>query len=183
MPHPINPINPARRWRSPPAPPPIEVVRQIPMGSDSIQPSLPESYGPARGTPVRLPAGNFAPDGSVSVDEMGDANIAPGGAAVLITITIPDQLRFHIDGIGFGADDEVALGFLTWAIQESGVGVPGYTAKSSAVGSIRNLTKMDLLFGASQPITVVASSSATAVLTYRFICRVRGWFFAVKEVA
>jgi len=147
-----------------------------------IQQSQPGAYGPEMGTYVRLPGANYPPAGSVAVDAIGDANIAPAATATLVTVTVPDTLRFRMVGIGFGADDEVALRFLTWAIRFDGDTRPGYNFVSAAVGSLRQLAEIIVVIGSSQTVTVVGAADANAVLTYRYQCRVRGWFWNEKEV-
>jgi hypothetical protein len=146
-----------------------------------IAPSQP-GFGPTLGTWVKLPGANFQPAGSIPVDLVGDANIAPGASGtVLITYQVPDTLRFRIAGIGFGADDEAALTFLTWTIQANGLSVPGYTGIPAAIGSIPQLADIFVLRSSFELVTVVANVAPTAVVTYRYICRLRGWSFAEKE--
>ncbi|MGH7187451.1 MAG: hypothetical protein ACREIB_14380 [Pseudomonadota bacterium] len=146
-----------------------------------IQPSQPGALGPEQGIYVKLPGADFPPAGARAVDEIGDANIAPGASATLVTVRVPDSYRFRMLGIGFGADDEVALRFLTWAIRADADTIPGYVSVASAVGSIRQLAEIFVVLGSSVTVTVVATSAATAALTYRFICRVRGYFWSERE--
>ncbi len=149
----------------------------------SIEPSQPGTLGPQIGTYVRLPGADFAPAGAIPVDVIGDANLAPSATATLVTIAVPDTYTFRIAGIGFGADDEVALGFLSWTIRAFGDVVAGYDNKPAAVGSIRQLADIFVIQGSSTPVTVQVAISALAAVTYRYICRVRGWFYSEKEVA
>jgi len=146
-----------------------------------VQPSQPGQYGPEQGIFVRLPGANFAPAGAVAVDAIGDANIAPGANAVLVTVTVPSTFRFRMVGIGFGADDEVSLRFLTWSIRFSGDPGPGYNVVSAAVGSIRQLAEIVVVRGSSEIVTVVGFADPNAVLTYRYECRVRGHFWSEQE--
>jgi hypothetical protein len=60
--------------------------------------------------------------------------------------------------------------------------VPGYDNKPAAVGSIRQLADIFVVQGSSAPVTVQASISSLAAVTYRYICRVRGWFYSEKEI-
>jgi hypothetical protein len=143
-----------------------------------IQPSQPGALGPEQGIYIRLPGANYPPAGAIAVDIDGDANIAPGATATLVTLTIPDTHRFRMVGIGFGADDEVALRFLSWTIQFNGIGTAGYTQKNAVVGTIVQLAEIFISVGSSQTVTVLGTADATAVLTYRYICRVRGYFYA-----
>lgn len=157
---------------------------QVPRGLPPvlISPSQPDALGPEHGVYVRLPGADFPPAGATAVDEIGDADIAPGASATLVTIPVGDTLRFRVAGIGFGADDESVLRFLTWSVILNGLDPVGaYNNRTSVIGSIRQLADVFLLVGSSSIVTVVATSSATAALTYRFICRVRGWFYNEKE--
>jgi hypothetical protein len=166
-----------------------EIVREVASQPDRgrrevIQPATPSAYGPQLGAWVRLPGANFPPGGARVKDVMGAENIAPGAIATrLVTITVPSQSRLHLAGIGFHTDDDVALGFLTWAI----VTVPGndpvgdYGQMQAAVGSIRQLSRIEAEIGASLTVNVIATISATAPITYLYACRLFGWFYAEKE--
>jgi hypothetical protein len=160
--------------------PAIEVPRDIPPVR--IQPSQPGALGPEQGKLVALPGANYPPAGAIPVDMVGDANIAAGARATLVTLQVPDTLRFRVAGIGFGADDETALGFLTWSMLENGDAQPGYNAVPASIGSIRQPAEVFHLSGSSVLFSITALSATTAVVTYRFICRVRGWLYALKEV-
>lgn len=154
------------------------------LGPADMAPSQPGSLLPEQGVEVKLPGVNFPPAGATAVDAVGDANIAAGATATLVSIQVPDTLRFRIVGIGFGADDETALRFLTWSIRVTGAQdtVPAYFNVPSAVGSIRQLSEIFLLIGSSSLVTVQAISDASAIITYRFICRLRGHFYAEREI-
>lgn len=172
---PQNPVAPSVRAKWPGA---ITPPRHLPPVQ--IDPSQPAALGPDGGKLVALPGANYPPAGATPVDVIGDGNIAPGASAVLVTVTVPDTLTFVMAGIGFGADDETALGFLTWSLRANGDTLPGYVGTPAAIGSIRQLADIVTVVGSSGVVTVVAASSASAVLTYRFICRVRGYFYAEK---
>jgi hypothetical protein len=146
-----------------------------------LQPSQPDVAG-SQGTVIRLPGANFPPAGAIPVDETGDLDIAPGAAGViLVTVRLPDNYRFRIAGIGFQADDDAALGFLTWSIFVSEQPAPGYPQMLAAVGSLRQLAEIFVLVGSSQTTTIRATIAAAAPLTYRYLCRVRGWYYIEKE--
>ena len=154
------------------------------LGPVDTSPSQPGALLPEQGVEVKLPGVNFPPAGATPVDAVGDANIAAGATATLVSIQVPDTLRFRVVGIGFGADDETALRFLTWSIRVTGANdtVPAYFNVPSAVGSIRQLSEIFLLVGSSSLFTVQAISDPTAIIAYRFICRVRGHFYAEREI-
>jgi hypothetical protein len=153
------------------------------LGPVALDPSQPGALSAQAGTWVRLPGFNFPPAGCLPVDEIGDANIAPAATGTLLTYTVPDNLILRIEAIGFGADDETALAFLTWRMLLNGDTVPGYYNKPSAIGSIRNLTPLVQTVGTSSVLTIVGTPAAEAVLTYRYICRIRGWCYSEKEAA
>ncbi len=147
-----------------------------------IAASQPGALAPELGQEVKLPGNNFPPAGAIPVDEVGDADIAPGGVATLVTFNIPATLRFRMVGIGFHTDDPAAAGFLTWSILVNGTAAPGYFGQTSAVGSIRQLSEIVLLAGNSAKVEIIANIDATAALTYRYIARIRGWLYLEKEV-
>jgi hypothetical protein len=160
------------------------LARQLP--SVDLQPSQPGALGAEQGVYVRLPGADFPPAGAIAVDQVGDGTIAPGATAALVTIPVPDAVRFRMLGIGFGADDEVALRFLTWSIRtgpasSTGDTIPGYVGVASSVGSIRQLADIFVVVGSSLTTTIFALLDPTAVLSYRFICRVRGYFWQEYE--
>lgn len=157
----------------------VAVARQL--QPEAISPSQPGQLGPEHGIYVRLPGANFPPAGAIAVDVDGDANIAPGGTATLLSIPVPDTYRLRVVGIGFGADDETALRFLTWSLRFGGDPIPGYVQKNAVIGSIVQLTEIFVLAGSSVVFSVQGVASAAAVLTYRYICRVRGHFYTEKE--
>jgi hypothetical protein len=150
------------------------------VGMVPVQPSQPGALGPQLGTYIRLPGANFPPAGATPVDEMGDADVAAGGSATILSIAIPNGQTFRMAGIGFTAEDETALAFLSWTIMAPDPAI-GYIAKSAAIGSVRNLTEIFFLQGSSVTVSIVASTTAAAVVTYHYFARVRGWFFSEKE--
>ncbi len=159
----------------------IRLAKEIPsrVRPVALAPSQPPGLGQEQG--IRLPGANFPPAGSRPADVIGDLNIAPGGVGTLVTITVPDNLRLIIVGIGFDTDDPVAIGYLTWAILLGPDPVPSYEQMLAAVGSVRQLSTIQVLAGSSQTLTVRATIAATAAVTYRFICRIRGWYYSERE--
>ena len=145
----------------------------------SLAPSHPSGLGQAVG--IILPGANFPPAGARAVDPIGDASIAPGAVGVLLTVTVPDNLRLVVAGIGFDSDDSVAVGYLTWAILLGPDPVPSYEQMLAAVGSIRQLATIFIVAGSSKTLTVRATIAATAAVTYRYECHLRGWFYSEKE--
>ena len=146
-----------------------------------LEPSQPDALGPEQGQYIRLPGANYPPAGAVPVDVIGDLNLAPSAVGVLVTVTVPDTYRFRAAGIGFNSDDDIALGYLTWAILLGSDPAPSYSQQQAAVGSVRQLSEIFVLTGSSQTFTVRATIAATAPVTYRYICRVIGWFYSERE--
>lgn len=147
------------------------------VGPVLVQPSQPGALGPEQGVYIRLPGANFPPAGATPVNEPGDANIAPGGTATLVSYVVPDTQRFRIDSVGFGADDETALAFLSWSILYGIDTQPGYLLKPAALGTLQYPAPAFLLAGSSVTVNLVVTASAAAVLTYRYIAVLRGWLF------
>jgi hypothetical protein len=158
-------------------------VTEVPtnLGPARPAPSLPGALNPEAGAQIQLPGVNYPPAGAIPQDDSGDANIAPGASATLVTLVVPGIMRHRMVGIGFGAVDDVALGFLTWRIEVNGAPAPSYFGQTAAIGSIRQLADIFLLTGNSATIAVIGTMSAVAVATYRVIARVRGWYFTEKE--
>ena len=156
----------------------VEIPPNLP--SQPQPPSQPQALGQEPGQRIILPGVNYPPAGATPVDELGDAVIGAGGSGLLLTITLPDQQRFRMVGIGFGADDETALAFLSFTIFAGPFPVPGYINKRAAIGTIQQLTEIFILTGSSLPITVVGTADPLAVIEYRFLCRVRGWYYFEK---
>lgn len=151
------------------------------QGPVRIEPSQPDALGTEQGSYVRLPGANYPPAGAIPVDVIGDLNLAASAVGVLVTIPLADTYRLRVAGIGFSADDDIALGYLTWAILLGPDPAPGYSQMQAAVGSVRQLADIFVLVGSSQTLTVRATIAATAPVTYRYICRVRGWYYSEKE--
>lgn len=153
----------------------VAVPRDLPPAViEGAQPAGPSS---TVGQRVRLPGVNFPPEGAIPVDEDADANIAPGATATILTYRIPDTVLFRITGIGFGADDEVALRFLTWSIRVNGDPNTGYTVKNAVIGSIVQPTPIFLVIPNNATLTVQGTANALAAVTYRYIVRVIGWLY------
>lgn len=150
------------------------------LGPVPLNASQPGALGPQHGAYIRLPGANFPPAGATPVDEMGDADIAPGGTGTILSIVVPDGQTFRLAGIGFTAEDETALAFLSWSITAPDP-VIGYINKPAAIGSVRNLTDIFFLTGSSVTVSVVGRTTAAAVVTYHYFARVRGWFYSEKE--
>jgi hypothetical protein len=140
-----------------------------------------QPHGLIQPLPIQLPGANFPTAGARAADPIGDAFIAPGASAVLITVQVPDTLRFVVAGIGFDTDDPAALGYLTWAIRLNNDPSPSYEQMQAAVGSIRQLATIFVLVGSSQILTVVATAAATAPITYRYVAHLRGWFYLPEK--
>jgi hypothetical protein len=153
----------------------VEVPVDLPPAE--IAPPSPLGPQPEGGVPIELP-GMFAPAyGSLPQDYFGDANIAPGAEATLISFIVPEGFRCRMDGIGFGADDETALTFLTWRIEVDSTRSDPYVNVPAAVGSITQLSTIIFTAAGGAMVAVIAAAAATAGLTYRYIARTKGWFF------
>jgi hypothetical protein len=129
------------------------------------------------GTQVILPGVNFFPSGGTPVDEISDADIAPGATVNVLTFQVPEKVQFRIDGIGFGADDESALRFLTWNLLVQGAPYRAYGNQAAAVGTIVQASPINFHTSDNKTVIVQLTSAAAAVLTYRFVVRVKGWLF------
>ena len=86
-------------------------------------------------------------------------------------------MQLRIDGIGFSADDETALRFLTWRMRTNGNPVAGYYNVPASIGSIREVSDVFVHVSGPQQLELLVSADAAAIITYRYIARVKGWFF------
>lgn len=163
---------PAMRKQSP-VPAPRVIPPMPPADLGGAQPSAYQATG---GTRVALPGADFPPAGAIAVDQVGDLDLAPSATGTLLTIPVPPNVRFRAAGIGFGADDEAALRFLSWALLINNDPAPsGYSQQPAAIGSLRQLADIFLLVPGGSTLSVFATIAATASITYRYICRLRGW--------
>lgn len=131
---------------------------------------------------IGLPGANFPPAGAQVLEAFGDADIAAGATAVIVTVVVPDTYRFRVAGIGFSADDETSLRFLTWSVQADppkGT-VPGYDNMPASIGSVQQLSEVFILLGSSVIMTIVGTNVSLVPISYHFICRVRGWFYTER---
>lgn len=164
--------------------PDYQDIRQIGRQARNLPAAELESsqpHGLIQPLPIQLPGANFPTAGARAADPIGDGFIAPGTSAILITIVVPDNLRFVVAGIGFDTDDPAALGYLTWAILLNGDASPSYEQMQAAVGSIRQLATIFVLVGSSQTLTVRATIDATAPITYRCVAHLRGWYYLPEK--
>jgi hypothetical protein len=145
------------------------------LGPETVQPSQPGSLGPEQGSRVSLPGANFPPAGATPVNEPGDANIAAGASATIVSIVVPDTQRFRITGIGFGADDETALAFLTWSVQFGPDPQPGFLNKPATLGTLQVPFPVFMVAGSSVTVNLVVTALAAAVVTYRYIGIIQGY--------
>ncbi len=161
----------------------------VPVGvrPATIMPGQPGAMSPEQGVFVRLPGSNFAPAGSTPVDEMGDANIGAAATQLFLTVNVPDGQRFTMADIGFTADDETSLQFLSWTIFVGPNPLPGYINKSAVIGTLSQLGILGRVVQASQPVTIIGAVSANVGthlgvgIVYHYFCRVYGWFYAEQE--
>jgi len=134
---------------------------------------------------VSLPGEDFPPAGAIPVDQINEADVASGAAAgtAITTITVPDTYRFRIAGIGFGAEDESGLRFLSWTLNVSPPGAPvyGYVNMPAAIGSIAYPAFVFIVLGSSVTFTVQVVNNAAVAVTYHYFVRTQGWYYSEKE--
>lgn len=154
-------------------------IQQEPSGAGRLAPQAPTQSGApySKATPIGLPEVNYPPTGAQPVDEPGDASVAPAATATLITIEVPVNRQLRLDGIGFGADDEIALAFLTWSIYEDANPAPAYYAQAATIGEIVHPAQIFLHVAGPKRVTLRVTPSALAVVTYRYIARLKGWLY------
>jgi hypothetical protein len=142
---------------------------------------MPEGADPRRR--IILPGCDYPPADAIPVDQIGEADMASGAVATLITITVPDTYTLRLAGIGFGADDESALRFLTWSLfatPPAGTITP-YVNMPAAIGTIVQLSWVFVVIGSSVVLTLVATNTNLAPATFHFEARAQGWFYHEQE--
>jgi hypothetical protein len=157
--------------------------REVPigLGPAAFNPSQPRGAGPNRR--IILPGCDFPPADAIPVDETGDGDPAAGATSTLITIQVPDFFTLRLAGIGFGADDESNLRFLSWSIKANppGSAVTGYSNRAGSIGSIQQLASIFVVLGSS--VTVMVDVVNGGNITSHFVARLQGWFYSEREAA
>jgi hypothetical protein len=153
------------------------------LGPQPMNPSQPRAANPNRR--IILPGSYAPPADAIPYDEITQADIAQGGTTVIQTAIVPDTYTFRIAGLGFSADDESALRFLSWTMfadPPKNV-VNGYANKAAGIGSVQQLSDIFVILGSSVTVTIRATNNADVTVTYRYYVRMRGWFYQEREVA
>lgn len=154
------------------------------LGPAPYQPSQPRGAPSARR--IVLPGCDYPPADAIPLDTIPEADIAASASATVATITIPDTLTLRIAGIGFGADDESALRFLSWKVNVTPPGTPitPYINMPAAIGSITQPSWVFINIGSSYVITLIVTNNASVTPnTYHYFVRLVGWFYSEKEAA
>jgi hypothetical protein len=157
----------------------------VPVGLPAapFQPSQPQG-APATRQRVILPGCNYPPADAVPVDKIVEGDIPSASTALeFITVDVPDTLTFRLAGIGFGAVNPVALGFLSWSLTATppaGTITP-YVNMPASIGSIAHLSWVFVVIGSSVRLAL-NMTNGDLVNTYRFAARIQGWFYAEREV-
>jgi hypothetical protein len=155
---------------------------------------VPVGYGPApyrpsqpEGEPARrrivLPGADFPPADARAVDLIEAADIAAGATATILSFRVPDTYTFRVAGIGFGAEDESGLRFLSWSLiaDPPGTALPGYVNQPAAIGSIAQVSWIFTNVGSSVTVSIAATNNATAsaswISTFHYIARLQGWLY------
>jgi hypothetical protein len=158
----------------------LPVPRDI--GPAPFHPSQPRGASPQRR--IILPGCDYPTADSIPLDLIKESDITGGQTLVLATITIPDSYTLRIAGIGFGADDESGLRFLSWSLNVTPPGSPitPYINMPAAIGSIAQPSWVFVNLGSSYVITLVTTNNAPLPATvYHYFSRVVGWFYLEKE--
>lgn len=126
---------------------------------------LPSAYAPAAGDPP--------------VDEIQEADISAGASANVLTFQIPDTYTLRVAGIGWGAEDESGLRFLSWSLFTDPPGIPfyPYVNKPAAIGSIEEPSPIFLCIGSSALVRLVATNNSSVPVAYHYFARMVGWMF------
>jgi hypothetical protein len=152
------------------------------LGPVPFHPSQPQGGNPNRR--VLLPGCDFPPADAIPVLKVLDADINPGDSDTLVTIDVPDTMSFRASHVGFGAEDETALAFLTWSIRYTPPGSNYYCYSNvpAALGSIRNPAAIFAVFGSSVRVELVATNNGIfGASAYHYFGLLQGWFYSERE--
>lgn len=143
-----------------------------------VAPTAPGGSAPETGVPVALPLFNFPSRGAFDVNEIRDADIAPAASSDVITFDVGSSQQLRISAIGFGADDEVALRFLTWSLfAPAGNPVAGYANVPSTTGTLAEPGEVHIHVPGPAQVVMRLTADTGAGLTYRYIARMVGWLY------
>jgi len=151
--------------------------RTGPIGAPApLRAALPRGMGePFRA--VVLPPFHYAPEGCFPLDLQGEADIAPSTTVNLISFTVPNSQKCRLNGIGFGADDEVGLRFLTWQLLINGDPSQAYGSSKANIGNLSDPSTIIQSATNGQLITLSATMGAGAILPYHIVARITGWLY------
>lgn len=155
-------------------------------GPAPFKPSQPEGGDPDRR--IILPGCDYPPADAIPVDIIGEADITSTGGggvgATVATIIVPDTLTLRVAGIGWSAEDESALRFLSWSALASPPGstVTPYVNMPAGIGSVAQPSWVFIVLGSSVTFSLFAKNNSVSVPTviYHFFVRVQGWLYSEK---
>lgn len=137
---------------------------------------------PGSGILVALPPVNFPPEGAYPVPILADEDVAPGASATILTFNVPAVRSLRVAEIGFGADDETCLRFLTWSLNINSTPAPGYNGVAATIGTISSPATIVLNVPGPATVTMTVTAALTANVTYRYIVWLSGWLYGQQEV-
>jgi len=122
--------------------------------------------------------------GGIPVDLIGEGDFAFNVTQTMLEIEVPDTYRFRIAGIGFGADNEANLRYITWSIIATPPGTPitGYNNKQAGIGSVLQPSWVFTTQGSSVKLSLIVTSSNFSINPMHIFARVQGWFYSEKLV-
>lgn len=149
-----------------------------PSPDSGVQPRPRAPTGPGTAYPPQyLPGFNFQPEGSLGIDIENELDIVPGSTVALLAMVVPPTYKARLSGIGFAADDEVALRFLDWVLLIGGDPERRYATNLAVTGTLDDMSPLAVPVGGGQSVTLRVTQNLAAIVTYHIGARLIGWMY------
>jgi hypothetical protein len=127
---------------------------------------------------VELPPHLFPPQGSHPIDKPGVVTLTGlAGPSVAVRVLVPLDTNFRVDGIGWGADTEVALDLLTWSLFSQDQVTEAYFDIPAAVGSFRHTSTVFVVIKGPAVVELRGTNSDTVASVFTYFGRLKGWLY------
>lgn len=160
------------------------IPRRLPPGGEPVPPAphrrvQPQGLAPEGDVAVLLPGCNFPPRGAIGVDQIDETDLTvPATDVVVATIPIPASWIFRVTHIGFSADDELSLAWVTWTLKKGGTPIGNFAARAAAIGSTHDPSGVGLLLIDGESTLTLEMRIAAVGSVYSHInSRIAGYYF------
>jgi hypothetical protein len=147
-------------------------------GPAPARPAVAGAMRPGRGSRIQLPGVNYPPEGAHPVDKPGIVLLVGlAGPSVAVTVEVPIDTSLRVDGIGWGADTEIALNLLTWSLLANGSVTEAYFDIPAAVGSFRHTSHVFVHVRGPATVQLLGQNSDVVASSYTYFGRLKGWLY------